>query len=130
MANLPCDGIIVICKDYRWGCSCCFRGCGGGRRCYCCASSCTRTLYSSFVTHADASRGAVSAIRTALRTIWIAGYAFAAIRHGWIASTASTTAGPALIDTKVTVLAAVRPSGTALRDCTRWTAAISIGAAP
>jgi hypothetical protein len=131
MANLPCDGIIVICKNDRWGCGCGFRCCGGGRWCYCWASSsCTRALYSSFIKHTDASGGAVFAIFTALRTIWIAIYAFTAIRCGWIASTASTAAGPALFDTKVTVIAAVCPSGTALRNGTGWTAAISIGAAP
>jgi hypothetical protein len=131
MANLPCDGIIVICKNNRWSCGCAC-GCawwyrGGGRWCY---NSCTRAFYGSFIKHTDASGGAVSAISTALRTIRIASYAFAAIRHGWITSTASTTTGTALINTEYTVLAAFCPSGTALRDGTRRTAAISIRAAP
>jgi hypothetical protein len=129
IANLPCDGKIVICKDDRCGCGCWFRCCCG-RWWYCCASSsCTRALYSSFVNHTDASRGAVFAIRAALCTIWVASYAFAAIR-AWIASTSSTTADPAYFDTIFTVLAAVCPNRTAFRDGTRWTAAISIGAAP
>lgn len=127
MANRPCDGIIVICKNNRWGCACAWWYRGGGRWCY---NSCTRAFYSSFIKHTDASRGAVSAISTALRTIRIASYAFAAIRRGWVTSTASTTTGTALIDTEYTVLAAFCPSRTALRDGTRWTAAISIRAAP
>jgi hypothetical protein len=127
MANLPCDGIIVICKNNRWGCGCGWRCCGGGLWCY---NSCTRAFYSSFIKHTDASGRAVSAIITALRTIRIASYAFATIRRGWITSTASTTTGTALIDTEYTVVAAVCPSGTALGDCTRWTAAVSIRAAP
>src|ERR1700734_206813 len=108
MANLPCDGIIVICKDDRGGCGCSLRCCGG-RWCYCCAP-CTRAFYSSFVKHTDASGGAVIAISTALRTIWVTSHAFAAIR-ACIASTGSTTADPAWLDTIFTVNAAVLPNG-------------------